>query len=56
MKYSPLTREYAVREDDDRVVFPLVNRTGEDLVLIPKTDFEVLSNDGASIILRRKDV
>lgn len=49
---EPLTIEYSVQKDDNRVVFPFIDRTGDMLVIIPRDKFEVLSDSGSSIILR----
>jgi len=51
-KIDPLTVEYNVLPEDNRVVFPFIDRTGEMLVLIPKSKFEIVDSDGATIILR----
>lgn len=55
MKREPLTITFEVREEEDRCVFALIERSGEQFVLIPSVEFEVIpSEGGANIILRRK--
>ena len=53
---TPVTTEYGVQNGDDKAVFPVINRTGEELILIPKDTFEVFmdGDSGSTIILRKR--
>lgn len=54
MEKAPLTIEFRCGSTDTRAVFPLIERTGEDLILIPADLFEVAVTTEHSIILKRK--
>jgi hypothetical protein len=51
---EPTTFRIGVGEKDDQVIFPVVNRTGESLILIDASRVEVVTVNEKSIIMRLK--
>jgi hypothetical protein len=49
---EPLTMQFGVKDQDNRAIFPMIDRTGESLIIIPADKFTVVETTEKSIILR----
>lgn len=43
---------FGIGEGEDRAIFPIINKTGENLVLIPADRFVVVATTDKNIILK----
>ncbi len=53
MKKEGISQKFGIEEGDDEVIFPIVYKTGEGIVLIPAEGFSVISTTGNTILLKK---